>query len=227
MHILLIIAILHTFYIFDLFKHKHYNMANTYVRLSGYICDYLVFKFQSNPVDIPYTHHLYTIMEKYMFPNIEVRKVYSHDGKKQLLPTSIPEAAWNKKLATDGGGDYAFVPSEEDRSNYVSIKLPDKLYLGKELVQVNDTWQFSGAGINIFRQRVKRDFWSDLEQFISDYFRSCQYMGLPRNRDAAIEQFMAHCKIRTEFLETIIRNELRTRNSTEKACAFKRQMLSI
>ena len=46
-------------------------------------------------------------------------------------------------------------------------------------------------------------------------------------RDAAIEQFMAHCKIRTEFLETIIRNELRTRNSTEKACSFKRQMLSV
>lgn len=202
-------------------------MANTYVRLSGYICDYLVTKFESSPIDIPYTHHLYTIMEKYLLPNAEVRKVYSHDGKRQLLPTSLPEIAWSKKLASDGGGDYAFVPLDEERNDFIAVKLPDKLYLGKELAVVNNTWQFSTGGIQVFRQRVKRDFWADLELFIVDYMRGCKVMGFPRNRDSAILQFMKVYKIRTEYLETIIRNERRVRSSTIKPSSTGVQMFAI
>lgn len=214
-------------YFFDVFKHKHNTMANTYVRLSGYICDYLVTKFESNPIDIPYTHHLYTIMEKYLLPNAEVRKVYTNDGKKQLLPTSLPEIAWNKKLAADGGGDYAFVPLEEERNDFIAVKLPDKLYLGKELVTVNDTWQFSAGGVKVFRQRIKRDFWADLDIFIIDYMRSCKVMGFPRNRESAILQFMKVYKIRTESLETIIRNEKRVRTAPVKPSSASMQMFAI
>ena len=175
-------------------------MACTYIKLTPYVVSYLKVKYNGEPIVIPESNHLYTHLCTLILPNPTLRKLSIY---------SYSERQWMGRLADDGGGDFLFVPGADERENYIAFKLPEIIYIGRNALKTNNTWQFTSNGIKEFRCKLRMDFWADLEAFMMDYKRNCNIMGHVYSVEMGITKFCEYYNIDIVHFETIIRNRQR------------------
>lgn len=178
-------------------------MAVTYIKLSNYIIPYLRKKYGGEPIRIPETNNLYYYISNFVLPNPDL---------KRMANSAMCERLWTiDKMAADGGGDYNSSVGTDSES-YIAIELPLLITCGGQARIPNDTWQFTDGGLKAFRQRIRSEFWADLEIYVKDFHHNCIINSMDYNTEMGVRKFMDTYDIDTDYLENIMRNRRRVVN---------------
>lgn len=139
-----------------------------------------------------------------------------------LTEFSYSEAAFNYS-----NRDSFFVsgPSEEDRSQFIAVELPSKVWRGYSELSVDRYWQLSKTGAIELRKIIKADFMMELFKFIDDCFTRARINGTRTGREQAVDDFITMHEIDMSWRETLIRYDQRDRKKMLAAIEERRDSI--
>lgn len=139
--------------------------------------------------------------------------------------SSFSDLAFNyKEKGTVIDAD-VFVPSEEEKMEFVAIVIPEEVCHYNGVVQTSNTWQPTEFGTKRLREIIKEEFWREYQKFSDDCYYRGSITGEKITREDIISEFMTQYNIPMKSYENLLRYETRHRKEMEKKIEKKRSMM--
>ena len=185
----------------------------TYLKVSPYLKGFVETKY-GKIIRFPFSSQMYAVL---------YRNIVNNADMKNLTEFSYSEYAFNYQQK-----DSFFVnPSVAniDKSQFISIELPLKVFKGPYEVSVNRYWQLSSLGARELRKLIKEDFMVDLFQFVKDCQVRSRIGGFKTTKEQAIDDFLSVNGIELSYRDDIGRYVRRESNRILSEIESRRNLI--
>lgn len=189
-----------------------------YVRLNEYLKNFFEMKYGFDGALFYEGHPIRLILET---------KLVDNPTLKSLTPFCFSEVAYNYDSNMKVIDANVSVPDADSKDDYLAVIIPEQVIRRNGVCRPTGTWQLSEDGVRRFRKEATREFWMDMELFISQCFARASVLGERGSREAAIDDFMLAYNIPAAHTDSLRRGESRFRAKNYKEIEGVRDRMEI
>lgn len=159
----------------------------TYIRIREIFQPYLRYAYGDYPIELPETTELYDIFSTGLLSNYAMKKVCYSTFSQAAYQAGVEN---RQPVFFSEEQDKWFVPRTEDKSKLVPFVMPHSVIIGGRRKNTDKWFQLGNKGYKIFRDRIERDFWNELENFDRKVRLFCDRKNLKYSIELSVEKFM-------------------------------------
>lgn len=172
-----------------------------FLKVTDYQKKYLEMRYGS-PVCFPQTSMMQLYLRRYLVKNSTM---------KRITDFSCSSAAFNRTTSTPTIFTEYQPIKDEERAEFVEIKIPDEVMYGNKMVKVDKFFQLNPQGTRLLRKEIKNEFWMAFSQFRDECIFRASRINETAYTEDIMSDFMNMYNIDIKNFETLLRNWRRMR----------------